>query len=247
MDPLLLDALLALLTLTAMEVVLGIDNVIFIAILVARVPDAQRERLRRAGLVLALGMRIGLLMAIEWIMSLTDTVLTVLQNELSGRDLILLAGGAFLIAKSTHEIHDKVEGAQQTEDSAPKAASGAASVLAQIIMVDVVFSLDSVITAVGMADQVWVMVVAMVVATVVMLVSAKPIGDFVEKHPTLKVLALSFLILIGVMLVAEGLGQHVSKGYIYFAMAFSLVVEVINMRIRKPPAPASTAAVGDAG
>ncbi|MCA9537137.1 MAG: TerC family protein [Myxococcales bacterium] len=237
MDATLIDAALALLTLSAMEIVLGIDNVIFIAILVARVEDAKRERLRRIGLLLALGMRIGLLMAIEWIMSLTDTVLTVMQNELSGRDLILLAGGAFLIAKSTHEIHDKVEGASRPADETPKAAAGAASVLAQIIAVDVVFSLDSVITAVGMADQVWVMVVAMVLATVVMLVSAKPIGDFVEAHPTLKVLALAFLILIGVMLVAEGLGQHVSKGYIYFAMAFSLVVEMINMRVRKRAAP----------
>ena len=237
MDATLIDAALALLTLSAMEIVLGIDNVIFIAILVARVEDAQRERLRRIGLLLALGMRIGLLMAIEWIMSLTDTVLTVMQNELSGRDLILLAGGAFLIAKSTHEIHDKVEGASRPTDAAPAVAAGAASVLAQIIAVDVVFSLDSVITAVGMADQVWVMVVAMVLATVVMLVSAKPIGDFVDAHPTLKVLALAFLILIGVMLVAEGLGQHVSKGYIYFAMAFSLVVEMINMRVRKQRAP----------
>ncbi len=235
MDATLLDALLALLTLTAMEVVLGIDNVIFIAILVARVPDEKRERLRRAGLMLALLMRLGLLMAIEWIMSLTGTVMSVLGNDLSGRDLILLAGGTFLIGKSTHEIHDKVEGADEHAEGAPKqVAKSTAAVLTQIILVDVVFSLDSVITAVGMADQVWVMVVAMVIATVVMLVSAKPIGDFVEKHPTLKVLALSFLILIGVMLVAEGLGQHVSKGYIYFAMAFSLVVEMINMRIRKP-------------
>jgi len=235
MDAALLDALLALLTLTAMEIVLGIDNVIFIAILVARVPDSQRERLRRIGLMLALAMRIGLLMAIGWIMSLTEPVFTIMGNELSGRDLILLAGGAFLIAKSTHEIHDKVEGAGLTGDAATaaKAAKGVAAVLAQIIMVDVVFSLDSVITAVGMADQIWVMVVAMIVSTIVMLISAKPIGDFVEKHPTLKILALSFLILIGVMLVAEGLGQHVSKGYIYFAMAFSLVVETINMRVAK--------------
>jgi len=240
MDAALLDALLALFTLTAMEIVLGIDNVIFIAILVAPMPEAQRERLRRIGLVLALGMRIGLLMAIEWIMSLTEPVFTVGGNELSGRDLILLAGGAFLIAKSTHEIHNKIEGdglPGDPNEAAKKSAKGAASVLAQIIMVDVVFSLDSVITAVGMADQIWVMVVAMIVSTVVMLISARPIGDFVEKHPTLKVLALAFLILIGVMLVAEGLGQHVSKGYIYFAMAFSLVVEMINMRVRKGGVP----------
>jgi predicted tellurium resistance membrane protein TerC len=241
MDAALLDALVALFTLTAMEIVLGIDNVIFIAILVAPMPDHQRERLRRIGLMLALGMRIGLLMAIEWIMSLTEPVFTIMRNELSGRDLILLAGGAFLIAKSTHEIHNKMEGDGLPGDPAmaAKAAKNAASVLAQIMMVDVVFSLDSVITAVGMADQIWVMVVAMIVSTIVMLISAKPIGDFVEKHPTLKILALAFLILIGVMLVAEGLGQHVSKGYIYFAMAFSLVVEVVNMRVRKrvhPPA-----------
>lgn len=228
-----------------MEVVLGIDNVIFIAILVAPMPEAQRERLRRIGLVLALVMRIGLLMAIEWIMSLTEPVFTIAGTELSGRDLILLAGGAFLIAKSTHEIHNKIEGDGLPGDpaeAAKKSAKGAAAVLAQIIMVDVVFSLDSVITAVGMADQIWVMVVAMIVSTVVMLISARPIGDFVEKHPTLKVLALAFLILIGVMLVAEGLGQHVSKGYIYFAMAFSLVVEVINMRVRKGNAPKVQAA-----
>jgi predicted tellurium resistance membrane protein TerC len=243
MDPALFDALLALFTLTAMEIVLGIDNVIFIAILVAPVPAEQRERLRRTGLMLALAMRVGLLMAIEWIMSLTAPVVTIAGNELSGRDLILLAGGAFLIAKSTHEIHHKVEGGGSSAESseAAKAANGAGAVLAQIIMVDVVFSLDSVITAVGMADQVWVMVVAMIVSTVVMLISAKPIGDFVEKHPSLKILALSFLILIGVMLVAEGLGQHVSKGYIYFAMAFSLVVEIINMRIRKGSAPPRSA------
>ena len=217
-----------------MEIVLGIDNVIFIAILVAPMPDHQRERLRRIGLMLALAMRIGLLMAI---MSLTEPVFTIAGNELSGRDLILLAGGAFLIAKSTHEIHNKIEGDGLPADPAmaAKAAKNAAAVLAQIMMVDVVFSLDSVITAVGMADQIWVMVVAMIVSTIVMLISAKPIGDFVEKHPTLKILALSFLILIGVMLVAEGLGQHVSKGYIYFAMAFSLVVEAINMRVRKRP------------
>jgi predicted tellurium resistance membrane protein TerC len=239
MDETLVDAILALLTLTGMEIVLGIDNVIFIAILVARVAPERRERLRRIGLLLALGMRIALLMAIEWIMSLTSTLFTVLRNDISGRDLILLVGGAFLIAKSTHEIHKKLEGEAPALDEPSKkaAARGALGVLTQIILVDVVFSLDSVITAVGMADQIWVMVVAMSIATLVMFVSAKSIGDFVERHPTIKVLALSFLILIGVLLVAEGLGQHVSKGYVYFAMAFSLVVELVNMRMRAKAAP----------
>lgn len=235
MDAQVVDAILALLTLTGMEIVLGIDNVIFIAILVGRLPVEQRERLRRTGLILALGMRIALLLAIEWIMGLTAPLFAVLGNEISGRDLILLLGGMFLIAKSTHEIHGKLEG---DDHEAPKAtAKGAAGVLTQIILVDVVFSLDSVITAVGMADQIWVMIVAMVVSVIVMLVSAKSIGDFVERHPTVKVLALAFLILIGVLLVAEGLGQHVSKGYVYFAMAFSLVVELINMRMRAKSKP----------
>jgi predicted tellurium resistance membrane protein TerC len=242
MDAHLVDALLALLTLTAMEIVLGIDNVIFIAILVGRAAEARREKLRRIGLMLALGMRIALLMAIEWIMSLTATLFTVASNEISGRDLILLAGGAFLIAKSTHEMHKKLEGEPEIEEGAPVAKGDSAfAILTQIIVVDVVFSLDSVITAVGMADDIWVMVVAMIVSAIVMLVSAKRIGDFVERHPTIKVLALSFLILIGVLLVAEGLGQHVSKGYVYFAMAFSLVVELVNMRMRAKSAKASKA------
>jgi predicted tellurium resistance membrane protein TerC len=231
MDATIVDAALALLALMAMEIVLGIDNVIFIAILVSRVGEERRERLRRIGLLLALGMRIGLLMAIEWIMGLTAPLFTIAGNELSGRDLILLAGGAFLIGKSTHEVHKKLEGGEEL-DLPKTSASSAAGVLLQIIIIDVVFSLDSVITAVGMADQIWVMVVAMALATLVMFVSARSIGDFVERHPTIKVLALSFLILIGVLLVAEGLGQHVSKGYVYFAMAFSLVVELVNMRMR---------------
>jgi predicted tellurium resistance membrane protein TerC len=241
MDSTILDAVLALFTLTAMEVVLGIDNVIFIAILVARVGEDQRERLRRLGLLLALGMRIGLLMAIEWIMSLTAPLFSVGSNAISGRDLILLAGGLFLIGKSTHEIHKRLEGTpDEVQPTGTTSAANATSVLVQILVVDVVFSLDSVITAVGMADDIWVMVVAMMIATFVMFLAAKRIGDFVEKHPTIKVLALAFLILIGVLLVAEGFGQHVSKEYVYFAMAFSLAVELINMRARaKAPPPAS--------
>ena len=239
------DALIALLTLTAMEIVLGIDNVIFIAILVGRVEERRRETLRRAGLVLALGLRILLLLAIEWIMGLTEPVLTLMGNELSGRDLILVGGGAFLIAKSTHEIHEKVEG--ELTSGPAKAAGSASGILLQIILVDVVFSLDSVITAVGMADRIWVMVTAMIIASIVMIASAKSIGDFVDAHPSIKVLALSFLILIGVILVAEGLGQHVSKGYVYFAMAFSLIVELINMRMRSRRLAHESAPVEDAG
>jgi predicted tellurium resistance membrane protein TerC len=226
----------ALLTLSAMEVVLGIDNVIFISIIAARVPIEERDRLRRLGLVGALVMRLGLLFALAWIMGLTKPLLTVAGFDVSGRSLILLGGGLFLIAKSVHEIHAKLEG---DEDNA-SASSGAGrfgALLVQIILVDIVFSLDSVITAVGMAQEVWIMVVAMIVASIVMLAFARGISDFVERHPTVKILALSFLILIGVLLVAESFGQHVSKGYVYFAMAFSLVVELINLRLRsKKPA-----------
>jgi predicted tellurium resistance membrane protein TerC len=226
----------ALLTLSAMEVVLGIDNVIFISIIAARLPPEQRDRLRRLGLVGALFMRLGLLFALAWIMGLTKPLLSVAGLDISGRTLILLGGGLFLIAKSVHEIHAKLEGDDDESDTA-NAAGRFGALLVQIIMVDIVFSLDSVITAVGMAQEVWIMVVAMVVASGVMLAFARGISDFVERHPTVKILALSFLILIGVLLVAESFGQHVSKGYVYFAMAFSLVVEMINLRLRtKKPA-----------
>ena len=229
------DVLISLLTLTAMEIVLGIDNIIFIAILVARLPENQQEKVRNIGIGLALGIRIVLLFSISWIMTLKEPLFSLLGHSFSGRDLILLGGGLFLIAKSTFEIHHKVEGDPQhalPEDAKSKVKASAGAMLAQILVLDIVFSLDSVITAVGMVSQVSIMVVAMVISMVVMLLSAGKISGFVEKHPTVKILALSFLLLIGVMLVAESMGQHVSKGYIYFAMAFSLIVEVLNIRYR---------------
>lgn len=232
MDMFTIEALTALLTLTAMEIVLGIDNIVFISILVARVAPDKRERTRRIGIFLALFMRLGLLFSIAWVMGLTEPLFEVFEKTFSGRDLILLFGGLFLIGKSTFEIHHKVEG-DQVENLKSKAGASARMILFQIIILDLVFSLDSVITAVGMANQIWIMVVAMVISMIVMLASAKAIGVFVEKNPTIKILALSFLLLIGVMLVAEGMGQHISKGYIYFAMTFSLAVEFLNMRYRK--------------
>ncbi len=236
------EALTALLTLSLMEIVLGIDNIIFIAILVAKLPDNERERIRNLGIGLALIMRLGLLFSITWVMGLTEPLISVFNFSFSGRDLILLFGGLFLIAKSTLEIHHKVglvgDAKSENQDFAetqPKSKFGlsaARSILIQIIVLDIVFSLDSVITAVGMADQIAIMVIAMVFAMIVMLLSAKTIGDFVESNPALKILALSFLLLIGVMLVAESMGTHVNKGYIYFAMAFSVLVEILNMKYR---------------
>ena len=227
----------ALLTLSAMEIVLGVDNIVFIAILVARLPPEKREKIRKIGIGLALIIRIGLLFALSWLMRLTEPLFTVLGEGISGRDLILLIGGLFLVAKSVHEMHSKLEGEDPQEGGKGPSAAAVGSVLAQILALDIVFSLDSVITAVGMANQLWVMVTAMVIAVGVMLVFAGKIGDFVERHPTVKILALSFLLLIGVMLVAEGLGQHINKGYIYFAMAFALIVELLNMRLRKTHKP----------
>jgi predicted tellurium resistance membrane protein TerC len=226
------DGLIALLTLSALEIVLGVDNVVFIAILTARLPSAQQAPARRIGLTLALGIRIGLLFAIAWIMSLTRPLFSVLGHAVSGRDLILLGGGLFLIFKATWEIYDKLE-VQHTEAARGRGRAAFAAVLAQILLLDIVFSLDSVITAVGMAEHVPIMVAAMVIAMIVMLFSMGAISGFVERHPSVKILALAFLLLIGVMLVAEGFGQHVSKGYIYFAMAFSLLVELLNLRYRK--------------
>ena len=230
------DALVALFTLSAMEIVLGIDNVVFIAILVAKLPAARQAAARRIGLILALGIRIGLLFAISWMMGLTRPFFSVFGHGYSGRDLILLGGGLFLIFKATWEIYDKLEA-----DHAPTSAGGGrasfTAVLVQILLLDIVFSLDSVITAVGMAQQITIMVIAMVIAMVVMLVSAGAVGGFVERHPSVKILALAFLLLIGVMLVADGMGHHVPKGYIYFAMAFSLFVELLNMRYRKSRRP----------
>jgi predicted tellurium resistance membrane protein TerC len=230
------DALVALLTLSAMEIVLGIDNVVFIAILTGKLPATRQATARRVGLVLALFIRIGLLFAISWVMGLTKPFFSVAGHPFSGRDLILLGGGLFLIFKATWEIYDKLEAEHAPED-ARRARSTFALVLVQILLLDIVFSLDSVITAVGMADQISIMVIAMVIAMLVMIVSAGAVSGFVERHPSVKILALSFLLLIGVMLVAEGMGQHVSKGYIYFAMAFSLFVELLNMRYRKSHRP----------
>ena len=226
------DGLIALLTLSALEIVLGVDNVVFIAILTARLPVSQQAFARRVGLSMALIIRIGLLFAITWIMSLTRPLFAVRGHEVSGRDLILLGGGLFLIFKATWEIYDKLE-VQHTERARARARSAFAAVVVQILVLDIVFSLDSVITAVGMAEHVAIMVTAMVIAMVVMLFSMGAISGFVERHPSVKILALAFLLLIGVMLVAEGFGQHVSKGYIYFAMAFSLLVELLNLRYRK--------------
>ncbi|HEY7039047.1 MAG TPA: TerC family protein [Methylomirabilota bacterium] len=237
------DGLLALATLSAMEIVLGIDNVVFIAILVGRLPEAQREFARRLGLILALGIRIGLLFTISWMMGLTEPLVTVFGAAVSGRDLILLGGGLFLIFKATWEIYEKVEA-----DPHQRAAAGPRAaflwVLLQILLLDIVFSLDSVITAVGMANDLWIMVTAMVIAMLVMLASAGTVSWFIDQHPSLKILALAFLLLIGVMLVAEGMGTHVEKGYIYFAMAFSLLVELLNMRYHRARRPAGKAAKG---
>jgi predicted tellurium resistance membrane protein TerC len=226
------DGLVALATLTAMEIVLGIDNVVFIAILTGRLPGLRRVRARRLGLILALGIRIGLLFAITWVMGLVTPLFTVMDQSFSGRDLILLGGGLFLIFKATWEIYAKVE-AVPHPTRAEAASAAFLLVLVQILLLDIVFSLDSVITAVGMADDVSIMVTAMVLAMLVMLLSAGVVSEFVERHPSVKILALAFLLLIGVMLVAEGMGTHVEKGYIYFAMAFSLFVELLNLRYRQ--------------
>ncbi|WP_032092463.1 MULTISPECIES: TerC family protein [Pasteurellaceae] len=226
------EAWIALLTLTALEIVLGIDNIIFISILVSRLPQRQRQSGRLLGLALAMGTRILLLLSLSWLMKLTTPLFVVLEQEISGRDLILLLGGLFLVAKSTHEIHHAMLPEEDGGQTVKKQANFF-SILAQIAILDIVFSLDSVITAVGMANHLEVMIIAIVLAVGVMMIAAKPIGDFVESHPTLKVLALSFLILVGVALIGEGLDFHIPKGYIYFAMGFSVVVEMINIKMRK--------------
>jgi predicted tellurium resistance membrane protein TerC len=224
------QAWIALITLLGLEIVLGIDNVVFISILAGKLPFAQQRRARTVGLALALITRILLLLSLSWIIKLTAPLFAVLSHEISGRDLILILGGLFLIGKSTHEMHQRLEGREG--ESSARVAPSFAAVIAQILLLDVVFSLDSVITAVGMVDQLAIMVTAVVVAVVVMLVFAGRISAFVENHPTVKMLALAFLLLIGTTLVAEGFDQHISKGYIYFAMAFSLFVEVLNLRAR---------------
>lgn len=231
-----IESLIALGTLTAMEIVLGIDNIVFISIIVARLPADLREKARKLGIALALVLRLALLFSISWVMSLTEPLFEIFQKAISGRDLILVVGGLFLIAKSTFEIHHKFEEHATPTDRPGLNASGAAafgSILIQILILDVVFSLDSVITAVGMAQEIWVMVTAMIVSVGVMLLAAKSVGDFVDRHPTVKILALSFLIMIGTMLLAEGMSFHIDKGYIYFAMFFSLMVEMVNIRLRK--------------
>ena len=225
------EAWIALGTLTALEIVLGIDNIIFISILVGRLPESQRMFARRMGLGLAMITRLALLFSISWVMGLTEPWFTLLSFEISGRDVILIGGGLFLVAKATHEIHNSLEGVEEPGHLVVVTSLG--MVLLQIAVLDIVFSLDSVITAVGLVDQVSVMAIAIILAVIVMLMAAKTIGDFVDEHPTIKILALSFLILVGVTLMVEGFGVHVPKGYIYFAMAFSVTVEMLNLRMRK--------------
>lgn len=225
------QAWIAFVTLTALEIVLGVDNVVFISILAGKLPIEQREKARRLGLGLAMFVRILLLMSIAWVVRLTAPLFSVLTQEISGRDLILLIGGLFLLAKSTHEMHSQLEG--EEGHSSARIAASFVSVIIQILLLDIIFSLDSVITAVGMADDLGVMITAVIVAVGFMLVFSGSVSRFVDKHPTIKMLALSFLLMIGVSLVAEGLEFHIPKGYIYFAMAFSLFVEVLNIRLRR--------------
>lgn len=236
-----LEALMALLTLTALEIVLGIDNIIFIAILVGRLPAHQRDKGRIFGLALAMITRIMLLLSLFWIMKLTTPLFTILGQAISGRDLILIIGGLFLLAKSTTEIHQDIEEAGEEEKELKKGSRGFFNTLIQIAILDIVFSLDSVITAVGMANDIIVMILAVVIAVGVMMFASKGISHFIDVNPTIKILALSFLILVGVTLIAEGLGLHISKAYVYFAMAFSLAVESINIYSRKKKAKKSVA------
>ena len=229
------DALAGLLTLVVLEIILGIDNIVFISILAGKLPQAQQARARQLGLGLALVMRILMLFAISWVIRLTAPLFMLLGQEISGRDLILIVGGLFLLAKATHEIHDKLEGDSGHAGARIPPSFGA--VILQIVLLDAVFSLDSVITAVGMVEEVSIMVIAVTVAVIIMLLSAASISDFVNRHPTVKMLALSFLLLIGLTLVAEGLDQHIPKGYVYFAIAFSIFVEMLNLRLRKVQKP----------
>jgi predicted tellurium resistance membrane protein TerC len=225
------QAWVALATLTALEIVLGIDNIVFISVLVGRLPSGQRNKARTLGLAMAMVTRILLLLTLTWIMTLTAPLFSIFRNAVSGRDIILLAGGLFLLAKSTHEIHASLEGKPAAAKS--KVARNFVSVLIQIAILDIVFSLDSVITAVGLAEHLPVMILAIVIAVGVMMLSARVIGNFVDTHPTIKMLALSFLLLVGFSLMGEGLDLHIPKGYIYFAMAFSLGVEILNLKIRE--------------
>ncbi len=229
----------SLLALVALEIILGIDNIVFIAILTSKLPEDEQKLAYRLGLMGAMFTRIGLLFTITWVMGLTEAWFEVAGKSFSGRDLILLGGGLFLIGKATHEIYEKVEG--EDDDEIGRVTTSLWATVAQITVLDIVFSLDSVITAVGVADHLWIMVTAVVVAVLVMLIFAKPVGDFVNRYPSMQILALAFLLLIGVMLMAEGFGEHVNKGYIYFALAFSLLVELVNMRFRKQYSKKKTA------
>src|SRR6476659_756558 len=229
------SGLLALVTLTFLEIVLGVDNVIFISILAGKLPAAQQSRARLTGLLAAMAIRILLLLSIAWIIRLTAPLFMVFGRGVSGRDVILLGGGLFLLGKATLEIHERLEG--EEGHSSARVAPSFGAVIVQIMLLDIVFSLDSVITAVGMADDIAIMVVAVVLAVAIMMFSAEPISAFVNRHPTVKVLALSFLLLIGVSLIGDGLGMHVPKGYIYFAMGFSVFVEMINLRVRRKATP----------
>ena len=226
---------IAFITLTVLELVLGIDNVIFISILSGKLPAEQQPRARFVGLSLALVMRVILLFSLSWVIGLTEPLFSVFGQEVSGRDLVLLVGGLFLIAKSTHEIHGSLEG--EEGEASRKVYAGFTAVIVQIMLLDIVFSLDSVITAVGMVNNLWIMIAAVVISIIAMMLFAGKIGAFVQRHPTIKMLALAFLLLIGVTLIAEGMHQHISKGYIYFAMAFSVFVEFLNMRLRKKTKP----------
>jgi predicted tellurium resistance membrane protein TerC len=222
---------IAFLTLVALELILGVDNVIFISILSGKLPQEEQGKARRTGIMLAVVTRILLLVSLRWIIGLDQPLFTVFSLDVSGRDLILFAGGLFLIAKSTHEIHEKLEGVEG--QASAKVQGGFWSVIIQIMLLDIVFSLDSVITAVGMVDELWIMIAAVVIAAIVMVFTSGPLGNFVEHHPTVKMLALSFLLLIGFTLIVEGFHQHISKGYIYFAMGFSVFVEMLNLRLRQ--------------
>ena len=228
---------IALVTLASLEIILGIDNIVFISILAGRLPKAQRDTARIGGLAVAMVSRIALLLSLTWVMRLTTPLFAVLGQEISGRDLILIVGGLFLLGKSTHEIHVRLEGEDEAGPSGRPRAT-LRSVLVQIFLLDLIFSLDSVVTAVGMVDEVAIMITAIMIAVIIMMLFSGIVNDFIHRHPTIKMLALSFLLLIGVTLIAEGLGQHISKGYIYFAMAFSVFVEMLNLRLRHQPATA---------
>jgi predicted tellurium resistance membrane protein TerC len=226
------EGLISLLTLTFLEIVLGVDNIIFISIVSNKLPQEQQAKARNIGLVLALGFRVGLLFGISYIIGLTAPLFTIFSHEISGRDMVLIVGGLFLLAKSTSEIHHKIEG-QENESGVAKAVTTLGKTIVQIVLLDIVFSFDSILTAVGLSDHISIMITAVVISLGVMMIFAGRIAKFINEHPTLQILALSFLILIGFMLILDGLGQHVPKGYIYFAVAFSLIVEVINIRARK--------------